>query len=198
MMQAVTEPATPDDKQAGPPAELAGWLKAVASHRDRAAFEGLFSYFAPRIKGYMLRLGADAALAEDLAQETLVQVWRKAAQYDPAKALPSAWVFTVARNLRIDRLRRQRFHEVELTAEAEQEDDRADGHARALERIDAGRLAGPIRALPPQQLEVVQLAFFEGLSHGEIVERLGIPLGTVKSRLRLAFRKLRAALGEDV
>ena len=179
-----------------PPPELADWLAAVAQRGDREAFAGLFQWFAPRVKRYMQRLGADPDTAEDLAQETLVQVWRKAAQYDPARP-PSAWVFTVARNLRIDRLRRQRLFEVELTEEADAEDEFGDGHQRTLERLDAGRLTDLVGALPAEQVQVVRLAYFEGLSHAEVGRALDVPLGTVKSRLRLALAKLRSAMGVE-
>jgi RNA polymerase sigma-70 factor (ECF subfamily) len=143
----------------------------------------------------MQRLGADPDLAEDLAQETLVQVWRKAAQYDPTKAAPSAWVFTIARNLRVDRLRRQRLYEVELTDEADAEDELGDGHQRSLDRLDAGRLKDLVATLPIEQIQVVRLAYFEGLSHTEVGRALEVPLGTVKSRLRLALARLRNAMG---
>ena len=99
------------------------WLKAIASERNREAFAGLYKHFAPRVKSYMIRQGADAAGADDLAQETMVQVWRKAEQYNPAKAVPAAWIFRIARNLQIDRLRRQKLFEVELTAEVDRADD---------------------------------------------------------------------------
>ena len=196
----MTQPAIRPDAevQAGapaPPSELADWLAATAEHRDREAFAQLFNWFAPRVKRYMQRQGADPDLAEDLAQETLVQVWRKAAQYDPAKAAPSAWVFTVARNLRIDRLRRQRLFEVELTEEADAEDEHGDGHQRTLERLDAGRLTALVETLPTEQVDVIRLAYFEGLSHAEVGRALNVPLGTVKSRLRLALAKLRTAMG---
>jgi RNA polymerase sigma-70 factor (ECF subfamily) len=195
MMQAVTDPGEPCEHSAPPPPELAGWLRRVADSGDREAFEALFRHFAPRVKSYMRRLGCDAATAEDLAQETLVQVWRKAGSYDPAKAAASSWVFAVARNLRIDRLRRQRFQEVELDDQAEGEDERADGHERVPERLDAQRLAAAVETLPPDQSQVVRLAYFEGLSQSEIGARLQVPLGTVKSRMRLAFAKLRTAVG---
>jgi RNA polymerase sigma-70 factor (ECF subfamily) len=180
-----------------PPPELADWLAAIAERRDRQAFAQLFQWFAPRVKRYMQRQGADPDLAEDLAQETLVQVWRKAGQYDPGKAVPSAWVFTVARNLRIDRLRRQRLYEVELTEEADAEDEHGDGHQRTLERLDAGRLTALVGALPAEQVDVIRLAYFEGLSHAEVGKALAVPLGTVKSRLRLALAKLRTAMGVE-
>ena len=196
MTQAAIRPNEEVPTGVVPPPELADWLAAVAARGDREAFAGLFQWFAPRVKRYMQRLGADPDTAEDLAQETLVQVWRKAAQYDPARP-PSAWVFTVARNLRIDRLRRQRLFEVELTEEADAEDEFGDGHQRTLERLDAGRLLELVRALPAEQVQVVRLAYFEGLSHAEVGRTLDVPLGTVKSRLRLALAKLRSALGVE-
>ena len=172
------------------------WMSAISRDRDPKAFERLYKYYAPRLKHYMIRQGADGAAADDLAQEAMVQVWRKAEQYDPARASPSAWIYRIARNLRIDKLRRQKLHEVELTVEAEKADDGNSGHEAASEQIDAQLLRKVVEALPGEQMEVVQLAFFEGLSHTEVGQRLSIPLGTVKSRLRLAFGKLRTAVGE--
>ncbi len=198
----MTQVAIKQDAETGtgampPPPELADWLAAVALRQDREAFVKLFGWFAPRVKRYMQRQGADPAFAEDLAQETLVQVWRKAGQYDRAKAAPSAWVFTVARNLRIDRLRRQRVFEVELTDETDAEDENRDGHQRALDRLDAGRLAALVAALPSEQAQVIRLGYFEGLSHGDMCKALDLPLGTIKSRLRLALTKLRGAMGVE-
>jgi RNA polymerase sigma-70 factor (ECF subfamily) len=195
MVHAIPE-ATPSGPTPGPTSgDQIAWLQAVARHGDKTAFEALFRYFAPRIKSYVLRLGADAGAAEDLAQEAMVQVWRKAALYDSLKATPSAWIFALARNLRIDRLRRQRFYEVELSLDAELADNGADA---TMAQLDAARLTGCLDAvLPLDQLDVVRLAFFEDLTHPEIGERLGVPLGTVKSRLRLAFAKLRIALSGE-
>ncbi len=178
--------------------EMACWLKAVAADRDKRAFEQLYGQFAPRIKHYMMRHGADYNWADDLAQETMVQVWRKAELYDPGKAAPAAWIFRVARNLQIDRLRKQKMHEVELTAEADRADEGVEGHERTLDSPDTDKIRTLVNTLPPEQMDVVRLAFFEGLSHTEIGQRLSVPLGTVKSRLRLAFGKLRQAMGEKI
>ncbi len=172
------------------------WMGAIARDRDRRAFERLYEYYAPKLKNYMMRQGADRATADDLAQETMVQVWRKAEQYDPARAAPAAWIYRVARNLRIDKLRRQKLHEVELTTEADRVDESSSGHEAASEHIDAQHLRNFVETLPHEQMEVVRMAFFEGLSHTEVGQRLSIPLGTVKSRLRLAFGTLRTAIGE--
>lgn len=183
----------PDDALA---ARLSEDLVAVASG-DRAAFARLFGHFAPRVKSYMLKLGMPAQRAEDLAQDTMLSVWRKASLYDPAKAEAATWVFTIARNLRIDALRRERHPEVSDDELLEHEDDRP----RADELLDgdrrASRLRGALAALTPEQAEVVQLSFFADLAHPAIAERLDVPLGTVKSRLRLAMVKIRKALGDD-
>jgi RNA polymerase sigma-70 factor (ECF subfamily) len=178
--------------------EAADWLTLVAERRDRDAFGHLYGYFAPRIKGYVMRQGADEASADDLAQETMVQVWRKAHQYDSQKAAATTWVFRVARNLRIDRLRKHKLHEVELTLEAEQNEEGGSGHEHFEKRPDADRLRALVNALPEEQMEVIHLAFFEGLSHSEVSHQLSVPIGTVKSRLRLAFSKLRVGMGEKI
>jgi RNA polymerase sigma-70 factor (ECF subfamily) len=197
MMQAVnTITFLPDAAAAPSVQDTIDGLRAIATERDREAFARLYQQFAPKIKRYMLRHGADNASADDLAQETMVQIWRKAEQYDPDKAAPNAWIFRIARNLQIDRLRRQKWHEVELSAAAERPDEGLSGHERVTEEPDADKLRALLHTLPNEQLEVVRLAFFEGLSHSEIGRQLAIPLGTVKSRLRLAFGKLRLALGE--
>jgi RNA polymerase sigma-70 factor (ECF subfamily) len=196
-MQAV-ETSTPqhDDAAVQARQEAAAWLSAIALHRDRQAFARLYARFAPKVKSYMIRQGADGASADDLTQETMAQIWRKAGQYAPEKAAPSSWIFRIARNLQIDRLRRQKFHEVELDAQAEQPEEGTGDHDRLTEQPDADRLRQLVDDLPTDQMEVVKLAFFEGLTHSEIGQQLSVPLGTVKSRLRLAFGKLRAGMGE--
>jgi len=185
-----------NDHKHQPDQKTVEWMQNIAGERDPQAFEQLYQHFAPRLKHYMMRQGADSAAADDLAQEAMVQVWRKAQQYDPERASPSAWIYRIARNLRIDKLRRQKLHEVELTTEADRVDESGSGHQAAMEQIDAQQLRNVVQTLPGDQMEVVQLAFFEGLSHSEVGQRLSIPLGTVKSRLRLAFGKLRTAVGE--
>jgi len=176
---------------------LSGWLVAVGKRQDRQSFSRLFEYFAPRIKTYMLKLGADSGLAEDLMQDTMVKIWRKASTYDPARAVPSAWIFRIARNLRIDKIRRQKFYEVEYDQESAALPDERDHDPIGTGRMDALHITDHIKTLPADQLAVVHLAYYEGLSHSEICTRLGLPLGTVKSRLRLAFGKLRETLGEQ-
>jgi RNA polymerase sigma-70 factor (ECF subfamily) len=170
------------------------FLAQVASARDSRAFLALFNHFAPRLKAYMKRLGAADELAEELAQDVMFTVWRKAESYDPAKSAVSSWIFTIARNLRIDGVRREqrrvldRFDPLLAPAAQELPD-------RALEAVEEQRRVRTVLAtLPREQAAVVSLAIYEGKSHGEIACDLAIPLGTVKSRMRLAFQRLRAAL----
>lgn len=171
-------------------------LRAIATMRDRTAFERMFGYFAPRIKTLMRRSGMDDAAAEELAQEALLAVWRKAHMFDPATTGAAAWIFTIARNLRIDAVRRGRGHQSsDIDAEFLLDGGPgADAVAAAGER--EGRVRRAIAALPPEQVRVVELSFYQEQAHGEIAAELGIPLGTVKSRLRLAMTKLRALLGD--
>ena len=174
--------------------ELNALLGRVAAMRDRAAFAVLFAHFAPRVKAYLLRLGAPPALAEDLAQEALLSLWRKAHLFDPAKASAATWLFTIARNLRIDAIRRERRPELDpedFMPEAEPAAD--DGLALA---DDEARLRAALKDLPPDQIQVVELSFFADKPHSEIAAQLDIPLGTVKSRLRLAMARLKRVLGE--
>jgi RNA polymerase sigma-70 factor, ECF subfamily len=174
--------------------EMNALLGRVARDRDRAAFAALFAHFAPRVKAYLVRLGAPSALAEDLAQEALLNLWRKAHLFDPAKASAATWLFTIARNLRIDVLRREKRPELDpedfLPEPAPAADD---GLATA---DDESRLRLALKELPPDQIQVVELSFFADKPHSQIAAELGIPLGTVKSRLRLAMARLKRALGE--
>jgi RNA polymerase sigma-70 factor (ECF subfamily) len=176
------------------PADL---IERVARSADREAFAGLFSQFAPRLKSYLMGLGAPAAAAEELVQETLLTVWRKAASFDRARAGAATWIFTIARNLRIDAARRERTalaYSINLTDEPEAPES-PDDLASARER--EGRVRAALTTLPPDQAEVVRLAFFQEKPHSEIADVLGIPLGTVKSRVRLAMSRLRERL-EDL
>jgi len=169
-------------------------LCRVAQTRDRAAFASLFGHFAPRVKAYLLRLGATPALAEDLAQEALLSLWRKAHLFDPAKASAATWLFTIARNLRIDAIRREKRPELDPEDFMPEPGTAADdGLAQADEEV---RLRAALKDLPADQIQVVELSFFADKPHSEIAEALGIPLGTVKSRLRLAMARLKRVLGE--
>lgn len=168
-------------------------LVARIAAGDRAAFAVFFQRYASRVKGYLLRLGARSAMAEDLAQDAMVAVWRRAASFDPTKAKASTWMFVIARNAWIDRLRREKtelaYNSGLIVSEESDEElpDEAVLRVRTEEQMQAA-----LALLSEEQRQVVQLSFFEDRPHSEIAERLALPLGTVKSRLRLAVSKLRA------
>ncbi len=179
-------------------AQLARWVEAVAKDRSRVAFAHLFDYFAPRVKGYIIRLGADPAGAEEIVQDVMLTVWRKAEQFDSRQASASTWLFTIARNRRIDILRRERHpgFDPDDPMFVPESDPAPDDAVVAGQR--EARLHAAMVDLPNEQRDLLHLAFFQGLSHREIAEQTGIALGTVKSRLRLAFTRLRQALEGEV
>jgi RNA polymerase sigma-70 factor (ECF subfamily) len=171
-------------------------LLARVAARDRAAFAVLFERYAGRIKGYLMRSGAPEPEADEAAQEAMLLVWRRAETFDPARAGAAAWIFTIARNRRVDMLRRRRPepdpNDPHFAPDPEPPADRAAATA------DRDRLLRAALAdLPPEQLAVVRLAFYDGLTHAEAAAETGLALGTVKSRLRLALGRLRDALGDD-
>ena len=171
-------------------------ITAVAQRRDRQAFAELFNLFAPKLKSYYRAAGGtDGATAEELVQEVMLAVWQQAASFDPGKASPSTWIFTIARNRRIDHLRRAgrpmpdpadpAFVELDGVPAA---DGLVEREARAIS------LQNAIGALPPEQAEMLRQVFFEDKSHRTVARELSLPLGTVKSRIRLALQHLRAAM----
>jgi RNA polymerase sigma-70 factor, ECF subfamily len=180
---------------------FADLMNAIAARQDRDAFAELFAFYAPRVKAYMLRLGAGSALAEELAQEVMITIWRKAGLFDRTQASVSTWIFRIARNRRIDAARRARH------ADFDQEDPafQPEPEMAPDEAVSASEREATVRAalaeLPAEQIDLLKQAFYDGLSHREIAQRTGVPLGTVKSRIRLAFGKLRLRLAgesEDV
>ena len=172
-------------------------IAAIVERGDRAAFASLFDYYAPRINAFLMRGGADADTAQEVAQESLVAVWRKAATFDANRARPATWIFSIARNKRIDLMRRERRAEataavlpvVAEAAIAAVEDD-------VIAAETEGRVRDLVGALTPAQAEVIRKAFYEDKSHSVIARELGLPLGTVKSRIRHALLRLRRSLGE--
>lgn len=177
-----------------PQAEFAALVAAVADRKDRSAFTVLFDHFAPRLNAYLQRLGAAPATAEEITQEVMVTLWRKAALFDPDKSSLATWLYRIARNRRIDMMRRDRlaFLDSEDPVREMIDEGDLDQQVDLTQREAAVRLA--LDTLPEEQLSLVRLAFFEGLSHSQISERTGLPLGTVKSRIRLGFTRLRRAL----
>ncbi|HEY5412417.1 MAG TPA: sigma-70 family RNA polymerase sigma factor [Caulobacteraceae bacterium] len=172
----------------------AAQILAIAQRGDRSAFTLLFVRFAPKVKAFLIRRGARAP--EELTQEVMLSVWRKAAYFDPVRGTGEAWIFAIARNALIDSIRRQRGHplvEMDPAANAP-EPVRGDVELEAAE--EARRVRAAVTALSPEQIEVVKLSFFDDRPHPEIAARLGLPLGTVKSRLRLAMRRLRTLLDD--
>lgn len=176
--------------------ELNRWAQAVALDGDRQAFAALFKHFAPRVKAYLVRLGTADGLAEELTQEAMVTVWRKASQFDAARAGASTWVFTIARNLRVDHFRRLGNRAPQIDGpEGHEADELPDTQPRPEDQLDMRQREDGIRnamkLLSPEQALVLRMSFYEDTPHARIATELGIPLGTVKSRLRLAIGHLR-------
>jgi RNA polymerase sigma factor (sigma-70 family) len=164
-------------------------VQAVRDHRDRSAFGDLFRHFAPRVKGFLMKSGASAQLAEECAQDVMAVLWQKAHLYDPTRASVATWVFTIARNRRIDALRRDRRPEPEaLDWGPDTEPDQADVYE--MQRENA-RLGEAVARLPEKQRVLIERAYFGDLTHTEIAAETGLPLGTIKSRIRLALDRLR-------
>lgn len=180
------------------PEQAADLIEAIAIRQDRAAFASLFRYFAPRVKGFLMRGGSDADTAQEVAQEAMVVVWRKAQTFDRSRASAATWIYTIARNKRIDLLRRAGKPAIEaedwLTVFAPEE---ADADQSVLAGQTYTRVQELLRTLSADQLVVVQKAFFEDKSHTVIADELRLPLGTVKSRIRMALGRLRQALEKD-
>jgi RNA polymerase sigma-70 factor (ECF subfamily) len=171
---------------------MADCIRAVAERQDREAFRELFAFYAPRLKAFLIKRGASAGEAEDVMQEALTLVWRKAAQFDPAKASVSTWIYTIARNRRIDLIRRAKRPELDpedpfFSSVSEQ----PDGEQEYTRNERAKLVRTYLKTLPAEQLQVVQKAFYEEMTHQKIAAELDMPLGTVKSRIRIAMRRLR-------
>ena len=168
------------------------WAEAmllVRDKRDQAAFAGLFRFYAPRVKAFLMKAGASAAHAEEHMQDVMATVWNKAHLYDPARASVATWIYTIARNRRIDSLRKARRAEPEdLDWGPQAEPDHADVMTFQQE---TARLGAALAALPEAQRKLIERAYYGDLSHSEIAIETGLPLGTIKSRIRLALDRLR-------
>lgn len=177
------------ERTVNPEARWVDCMRLIASEQDKKAFSELFAHFAPRVKAFLMKSGADASMAEECSQDVLATVWRKSHLFDPSRASVATWIFTIARNRRIDALRKEpRPEPDELTWGPEAEPDQAD--AMTLQQ-ESARLATAISELPEKQRELIEKAYFGDLSHSEIAADTGLPLGTIKSRIRLALERLR-------
>lgn len=184
-VQQVTQEQAPEDWSA--------LLIRVRDGQDRVAFAALFRHFAPRVKAFLMKNGSSEAIAEECAQDVMAVLWQKAHLFDPARASVATWVFTIARNRRIDLARRVRPEPEELPWGPEPEPDQAD--ALVLQQ-ETRALGEAIAQLPHKQRELIERAYFGDLSHTEIASETGLPLGTIKSRIRLALDRLRQQLTE--
>lgn len=174
--------------------DLRSLMKAVAEERDKVAFAKLFDHFAPKLKAYSMRGGADPQSAEEVVQEAMIAVWRKAASFDPAKASLSTWMFTIVRNKRIDLLRRESRPDLKEEDFLHLQRDQMGQEAQVDADQTGDILANGIKILPAEQAEVIRKAYYEDKSHRAIAEELGVPLGTVKSRIRLALGRIKSGV----
>jgi RNA polymerase sigma-70 factor, ECF subfamily len=176
-------------------AEAVTWLVAIAARADRAAFARLFHVYAPKVKGHLVARGAAVGVADELTQDVMLTVWRKAAQFDPSKGTVAAWLYTITRNRLFNHLRDARYPQPELEADASADDvaARPDEQLASAER--RARLARALRQLPPEQHAVLRDAYWRGQTLQEHADEQHLPLGTVKTRVRLALAHLRTILG---
>jgi RNA polymerase sigma-70 factor (ECF subfamily) len=182
-------------------AEMAQYLSVVASARCKLSFSKVFSFFAPRLRSYALKQMGNEALAMELVQDTMSNVWQKAHLFNAEKGSPSTWIFTIARNIRFDMLRKQRNRKEDICADdlwpvlCEQT---ADVNEVSLEdQTELGEIQLMFEQLPPKQKSVIEAIYIEGKSQQEVADELDIPLGTVKSRTRLALQRLKEMLQDD-
>lgn len=180
--------------------KLSTWdelLVRVGRDRDKSAFAELFDYFAPRVKSFLLRFGTDMSLAEEIAQEAMIMVWRRAETYDPQQSAASTWIFTIARNKRIDRLRRENRPLPDMTDPAVMPESIETGEIQVARMQQEKKIRHALKNLPEEQAKMIFSAYYEEKSHREIAEESGVALGTVKSRIRLALNRMRAQIDKD-
>ena len=179
-------------------ADMDALLVRVGQKRDRAAFRAVFEFFAPRIRAFLRKRNQSSAQADDLTQDVMVLIWRRAETFDPERAAASTWIYTIARNALIDSIRRSaRRSGIKAEDVVDQMPDVPMADELLVRDQNVARVSAALTALPQAQREILQLAYLDGQSHREISERLDLPLGTVKSRVRLAMNKLREMLGDD-
>lgn len=181
-------------KPAAKDKELTSLISRIASFKDKTAFSELFKLVGPRIKGYLMKLGSSDVAAEDLLQEVMLTVWRKSETFDRSKAAVSTWLFTIARNKRIDMLRKEirpQLDPLDPMLSPNQEAAADDIYGSNQEAI---KISKAIEQLPTDQAVLIKMTYYEDKSHSIIADELKMPLGTVKSRIRLASTRLRKLL----
>jgi RNA polymerase sigma factor (sigma-70 family) len=172
-------------------------LKQIAINQDKASFKKIFDYFGPRLKSFLMSSGAEESIAEEVIQETMAIIWTKADYYNPKLASPSTWIYTIARNKKIDILRKSRKAILEnidtaILPPVEPKLEEDVDHDQRFEIVNKY-----LNDLPKEQLDLLKMNFIEEKSHGEIAEITKIPLGTIKSRIRLAMEKIRDRIAKD-
>lgn len=200
MTAPMNEPAPPPQRPRPDPVAAArdvSLMLRIAHDQDREAFADLFERYARKVKAFLIAGGAPHDQADEVAQEVMVSVWRRAGRYDPEKAAVSTWIYAIARNRRIDMIRRESRPASDPEDPLFQPDPEPDPASNVAGSARDSLVRDALCGLPGDQREAVRLAFYQGLTQSEIAEKLDIPLGTVKSRLRLAFRRLRTTLGDD-
>ena len=175
---------------------LAHWLSLVAEKRDKISFGYLFDHLAPKIKGFLRKNGTSEVSLDDLTQEVMIKIWRYAGQFDQKKGKVTTWVFTIARNARIDLIRKENRPEPDVNDPVMVNDPPNRSDDILFAKQTSARISEAINELPDEQKEILKYAFFEEKSHAEIAAQTGLPLGTVKSRIRLAFQRLKKTLTE--
>jgi RNA polymerase sigma-70 factor, ECF subfamily len=176
------------------PTDLDSDLTAIGRHGDHLAYKRLFSEISPRLKSFLMKNGLMETAAEEVLQDTMLKVWRKAALYDSSKSSASTWIYTIARNVKIDRIRKEMRPEPDPDDPCYIQDSPETGERSMERKQDRQLIRQAMSLLPPEQMRIITMSFFEEKAHGEIAEELDIPLGTVKSRIRLAFGKIRTEL----
>jgi RNA polymerase sigma-70 factor (ECF subfamily) len=174
--------------------DFAALIALVAKQRDRAAFLKLYEHFAPRVKSFLLGKNVSPELAEEVLQEVMIAVWQKSGLYKPEKAAVSTWIFTIARNKHIDRIRQEKFPDLDAEDPSLQPAENIPTEDDFLAQQRSGAVKEALACLPKDQYDVIFMSFMQGLPHAEISVQLGLPLGTVKSRIRLGFERLRQEL----
>ncbi len=176
------------------PTKINALMSAVAERQDIDAYEVLYNHFVPKVRAYMSKIGSDRTFADEMAQEAMLTVWRKARLFDPGRGQASTWIYTIARNIRIDALRRGPRPTFDPNDPAFVPEDEVSADVALDRQQDADRLRVAMASLKPDEVKTLRMSFFEDMTHPVIAETLGIPIGTVKSRIRNACLKLRAIL----